>query len=121
MRDIANKHRFDISVEMGECVYLKLQPYRQVSLAVRTFPKLAAKYYSPYPVDAKIGAVACRLLLSADVLIHPVFHVSQLKRCLEVPSIINHPPVFHLSNPYCPSPEAVLDRRLVKKGNRAVG
>ncbi|KAH0658450.1 hypothetical protein KY289_027198 [Solanum tuberosum] len=93
-----------------------LQPYRQVSLAVRTFPKLVAKYYGPYPVDAKIGAVAYMLLLLADVLIHPVFHVSQLKRCLEVPSIINHPLVFHLS-----SPEAVLDKRLVKKGNRAVG
>ncbi|XP_047260185.1 uncharacterized protein LOC124893114 [Capsicum annuum] len=94
---------------------------KQVSLAVRLFPKLATKYYSPYVVDAKVGAVAYRLLLPSDVLIHLVFHVSQLKRCHEVPSNIHHPQVIQLSSPHRPQPEAILDRRLIKRGNRAVG
>lgn len=59
--------------------------------------------------------------MPSDVLIYPTFHVSQLKRCLEVLIVINHPSVFRLSSPYCPDPEAVLERRLVKKGNKVVG
>lgn len=98
---------------------MKLQPYRQVSVASRPFNKLAAKYYGPYVVEAKIGVVAYRLLLPSDVLIHPTFHVSQLKRCHAVPNSISHPPVLHLSIPHCPLPEAILDRRMVKKGNKA--
>lgn len=43
-----------------------------------------------------------------------------LKRCLEVPDAINNPHVFHLSSPYCPMPEAILSRRLVKRGNKVV-
>ncbi|XP_059310691.1 uncharacterized protein LOC132062058 [Lycium ferocissimum] len=120
MRDMANKHRSDRSFAKGDWVYLKLQPYKQVSVVTRPFNKLAAKYFRPYVVLAKVGAVAYKLLLPADVLIHPTFHVSQLKRCLEVPSVISYPPVLHLSSPYCPLPEAVLERRMVKRGNRVV-
>lgn len=99
--------------------YLKLQPYRQISIASRPFNKLGAKYFGPYPITAKVGAVAYRLLQPADVLIHPTFHVFQLKKCHEVPATISHPPVLHLSSPYCPEPEGILSRRLVKKGNKA--
>lgn len=79
MRDLANKHRSDRSFEVGDWVYLKLQPYRQVSVATRPFNKLAAKYFGPYPIASKVSAVAYTLLLPANVLIHPTFHVSQLK------------------------------------------
>ncbi|XP_060202915.1 uncharacterized protein LOC132631349 [Lycium barbarum] len=120
MRDTANKHRSDRCFEVGDWVYLKLQPYRQIFVAERPFNKLAAKYYGPCPIDAKVGVVAYKLLLPADVMIHPTFHVSQLNKCREVPTIINYLPVFHLSSPYCHNPEAILERRLVKKGNKAV-
>lgn len=40
--------------------------------------------------------------------------------CHELPFVITHPPMFLLSSPYCPTPEASLERRLVKMGNRAV-
>lgn len=72
---------------------MKLQPYRKTSVAVRSFSKLAAKYYDPYLGDAKLGEVDYRLLLLVDVLIHPIIHVSQLKNSLEVPSSITQPPV----------------------------
>lgn len=120
MKDLADKHRSDRSFEVGDWVYLKLQPYRQVSVATRPFNKLAAKYYGPYPIDAKVGVVAYKLLLPPDVLTHHTFHVSQLKMCHEVPVVINHPPVFHFTSPYCPLPEEVLAKRMVKKGNKVV-
>lgn len=65
-------------------MHLKLQLYRHVSVAVRPFNKLAVKYFGPYPTVAKIGVVAYRLM-PADVLIHPTFRVSQLKKCHELP------------------------------------
>lgn len=59
-------------------------------------------------------------LLPSDVLIRRPFHVSLLKRCHAVPLNINHPPVLHLSSPHCPLLESMLDRILVKRGNKAV-
>lgn len=112
MKDITDKHRSDRQFKEGDWVYLKLQPYRQISVAIRPFDKLAAKYYGPYLVVARVGAVAYKLLLPS--LIHHTFHVSQLKPCYEVPTTINHPPLFHVSSPYCHQPESILDRRLIK-------
>ncbi|XP_070031874.1 uncharacterized protein [Nicotiana tomentosiformis] len=44
----------------------------------------------------------------------------KLKLCYEIPPTIIHPPVVNLASQYCPSPEAILDHRLIKRGNRVV-
>lgn len=49
-------------------------------MARRTSQKLSFRFFGPYRVEAKVGAVAYKLSLPPSSALHPVFHVSQLKR-----------------------------------------
>ena len=65
---------------MGDWVYVKLRPHRQNSATKKIYSKLAARYYGPFQIEARIREVAYRLILPSTLRIHPVFHVSQLER-----------------------------------------
>lgn len=80
MMQLANKKMSEKVFIVGYCVYLKLQPYRQVSIANRVTNKLSTKFYGPYLVSERIGVVAYKLGLLLSTIIHIVFQVSSLKR-----------------------------------------
>lgn len=79
MKVQADKNRSERSFFVGDRVFLRLQPYVQSSVAPRAHHKLLFKYYGPYLVLERVGAVAYRLELPETSKIHPVVHVSQLK------------------------------------------
>jgi hypothetical protein len=103
---------------VGDRVYVKLQPYVQTSLVNRSHQKLAFKFFGPYTILDKISAVAYHLALPLDCSIHPVFHVSQLKRWVSSTTpVTTELPKCDL--PY-QVPEAVLNTTMVQRGEAEV-
>lgn len=79
MKQQADKKRSERHFQVGDMVFVKLQPYVQSTLAARANQKLSFKFYGPFQILSRIGSVAYKLQLPPSTAIHPVFHVSQLK------------------------------------------
>jgi hypothetical protein len=78
----ADKQRIEHNFEVGDLVFLRLQPYKQSSLKRSEAEKLKPKFYGPYKVIRRVGEVAYELELLKGSKIHNVFHVSCLKKAV---------------------------------------
>lgn len=121
MRQLADKHRSEREFQVGDWVYLKLQAYKQHSVAQRPHHKLSSRFYGPYQVLKRVGKVAYTLQLPPTSKIHPTFHVSLLKKHHgpPPPTPLETPPPAEDANLASKMPYQLLDKRMVKKNNRA--
>ncbi|XP_074327082.1 uncharacterized protein LOC141665025 [Apium graveolens] len=80
--------------------------------------KLSSRFYGPYMVGAKIGAVAYKLRLSTGSRVHPVFYVTLLKKRTGDADVNNNElPLITDDGEFVMEPEAILDTRWMKKGS----
>lgn len=121
MKHYADKLRTEREFAVGDWVYLRLQPYRQTSLALQRNMKLAPRFYGPFQVLSRVGTVAYKLSLPDTAQLHLVFHVSLLKKKLgkHVLAQPTLPPVSD-EGVLQMEPITVLDRKMIKRNNRAV-
>jgi hypothetical protein len=83
-----DKRRKPLQFEVGDFVYLKVSPTKGVQ-GFGIKGKLAPRYIRPYVILETCGPVAYKLKLPPKIsAIHNVFHVSQLKKCVRLPTEI---------------------------------
>ena len=67
MKEQADQHRSKRIFDVGDWVFLWLQPYQQMYLSkAEKDNKLSPKYYGPYKMLQKIGIMAYKLELPAS-------------------------------------------------------
>ncbi|MCO5600867.1 hypothetical protein L7F22_054984 [Adiantum nelumboides] len=117
----ADKKRSARVFELGDKVFLQV-PGKSTSLSTGKCPKLSPRYCGPWKIVKKLSDVAYRLELPPGCRVHPVFHVSKLRKYIskddnlieatvslqEQPSVVDH------------GPDKILDRREKRLRNRTL-
>jgi hypothetical protein len=122
MKQQADQHRSERIFEVGDWVFLRLQPYKLMSLKqANKDNKLSPKYYGPYKVLQNIGTMAYKLELHVSSRVHPIFHVSSLKKVIgdkiPVQTIL---PELDEEGKIILEPKAITDTRIRQLGNRSI-
>ena len=96
-KSYADPKRKDVSFSAGDLVFLKVSPMKKV-MKFGKKGKLAPRYIGPFEVQLRIGEVVYRLVLPPVLSrIHPVFHVSMLRKYILNPSQVLQPQTVELS------------------------
>lgn len=118
MKRQADEHHSERQFQINDMVFVQIQPHVQSSLAQRNHQKLSFKFFGPYHLLACVGSVAYRLEVSASSSVHPVFHISQLKKVVGAcHSVTASPPsdtvLWSVS-------ERILQHCMVTKGTNSI-
>ena len=84
-KSYADSRRRDINFRVGDHVYLRVTPLKGAQ-RFHVRGKLAPRYIGPFKITERRGEVAYQLELPPELSdVHNIFHVSQLRKCLQVP------------------------------------
>ncbi|KAH0775084.1 hypothetical protein KY290_012221 [Solanum tuberosum] len=121
-KSYADNRKRDLELEVGDWVYLKISPMKGV-MRFGKKGKLSPRYVGPYEISKHVRKVAYELKLPIELApIHPVFHISMLKKCIGDP--VSFLPLEGLgvdeSLSYEEVPVEILDRQVKKLRNKEV-
>jgi hypothetical protein len=87
-KSYVDKRRKPLQFQAGDFVYLRVSPTKGVQrFGIKG--KLAPRYVGPFEILKVCGPVAYKIWLPSQLAaIHDVFHISQLKKCIKVPTEI---------------------------------
>ena len=117
-----DNRRRELEFSVGDRAFLRISPMKGV-MRFGKKGKLSPRYIGPFEILERIGAVAYRLALSPDLsLIHPVFHVSMLRKYMYDPSHVLEPQTVQLDENLCyqEEPIAIVDRQVKKLRSKEI-
>jgi len=106
------KHYYDqrhspwVKFKVGDFVYVENSHYNLKSPS----PKTEDRWLGPFEVEERIGKLDYKLKLPSHLLLHPVFHVTRLRRHTPI-TAYSHPPPAHPVAGHKKIIEAVLTHR----------
>ena len=121
-KSYADQRRRPLEFGVGEHVFLRVSPMKGI-LRFGRRGKLSPRFIGPFEILERVGQAAYRLALPPDLSgVHPVFHVSMLRKYVHDPShIIQHNLVELDENlSYSEQPEAIIDRRVKRLRSKDV-
>ncbi|XP_057985315.1 uncharacterized protein LOC131170274, partial [Hevea brasiliensis] len=121
-RSYADPKRKDVEFMIGDHVFLRVSPMKGI-MRFGKKGKLSPRFVGPFEILERIGAVAYRLALSPGFAhVHPVFHISMLRKYVPDPSHILQPQTMQIRNDmsYEEQPVKILDRQIRKLQSKEV-
>ena len=113
-KSYADKRRKPLEFQVGDRVMLKVSPWKS-AIHFGKRGKLNPRYIGPFKILARIGPVAYRLELPAELsVVHNVFHVCNLKKCLSDEEVVIPLEEIHLDERlhFIEEPIEIMDREV---------
>nr|XP_009796600.1 PREDICTED: uncharacterized protein LOC104243148 [Nicotiana sylvestris] len=118
----ADKRRRDLVFTIGDKVFLRVSLMKSV-MQFGKRGKLSPRFIGLYEVLDRVGAVAYRLALPPELFfIHPMFHISMLRKCISDSSRVLEAPIIPLNEKlsYEEEPMAIVDRQVRKLRSKEI-
>ena len=95
-KSYADHRRQDLEFQVGDYVFLKISPFKGVMRFGRK-GKLSPRYVGPFQILRRVGKTAYELALPPNMdKVHPVFHVSMLRKYLHEESYVLEPQTIEI-------------------------
>jgi hypothetical protein len=112
-KSYADQRRKPLQIQVGDFVYLRVSPAKGVQ-CFGIKGKLAPRYVGPFEILEVYGPVAYRIHLPSQLAaVHNVFHISQLKKCIKMPTEIVESQAIEIESDlsYTEQPIQILDTK----------